>query len=62
MALLWVRADDMSDTLWWVEQETRIKKLEAKHKLLKAEYDRLSDMVDFLVKKVHHLESTNETG
>lgn len=51
----------MTDTLWWVEQETRIKKLEAKHKLLKDEYERLSDMVDFLVKKVHHLESPNET-
>lgn len=51
----------MTQTLWWVEQEARIKKLEAKYKLLKSEYDRLSDMVDFLVKKVHHLEITDDT-
>lgn len=61
MALLRVRADVMTQTLWWVEQEARIKKLEAKYKLLKSEYDRLSDMVDFLVKKVHHLEITDDT-
>lgn len=41
-----------SETLWWVDQENRIKKLEASNKLLRDEYDRLSDMVEYLVSRI----------
>lgn len=47
----------MTETsLWWVEQENRIKQLEAKYQLLLDEYNRLSEMMDTMVGRVHHLE------
>jgi cell division protein FtsB len=60
LVLWWLAAEKeakVTDTLWWVEQANQLKQLDAKYKLLKQEYERLSDMVDFLVKKVHHLET-----
>lgn len=55
--MLWLRQDAMTETsLWWVEQENRIKQLEAKYQLLLDEYNRLSEMMDTMVGRVHHLE------